>query len=124
MAKERCNLAIVDLNLSEAQATAEEIAKKFGVKTKAFKVDVSDFDAIQQLKIDVERELGSVDILVNNAGILSAISLREGHPNDIQKIINVNLTSHFWVFKSIFCQITSFSSLMLDPRQFARSSIR
>lgn len=40
------------------------------------KVDVSDFDAIQQLKKEVESTSGCVDILVNNAGILSRISLR------------------------------------------------
>jgi hypothetical protein len=97
LAEERCNVVIVDLNLNEAQETAAEIAKRFKVKTAAFKVDVSDFDAIQRLKVDIEESLGPVDILVNNAGILSKISLREGQPSDIQRLINVNLTSHFWV---------------------------
>lgn len=97
LAQEKCNIVIVDINLIEAQKTALEISEKFGVKTAAFKIDVSNYDAIQQLKIDIESTLGSVDILVNNAGILSTISLREGQPSDIQKVIDVNLTSHFWV---------------------------
>lgn len=88
---------VIDLNLVEATKTADEIAAKFKVKTAAFKVDVSDYDAVQQLKTDIEATLGSVDILINNAGILSAISLREGQPKDIQKVINVNLSAHFWV---------------------------
>lgn len=92
---------IIDLNFEEAKKTATEIAERFNVKTAAYKVDVSDFDAIQQLKIDIERTMGTVDILVNNAGILSTISLREGQPKDIQKLIDVNLTSHFWVRLSI-----------------------
>lgn len=45
--------------------------------------------------------MGFVDILVNNAGILSVISLREGQPKDVQKIIDVNLTSHFWVINLV-----------------------
>lgn len=88
---------IIDLNLIEAQKTAAEITERFGVKSVAYKVDVSSFDAIQQLKKDIESSLGCVDILINNAGILSAISLREGQPSDLQKVIDVNLTSHFWV---------------------------
>jgi NAD(P)-dependent dehydrogenase (short-subunit alcohol dehydrogenase family) len=97
LAQEKCKIVIADLNLSEAQQTASEIAEKFNVETAAYKVDVSDFDGIQQLKNDIESSMGSVEILVNNAGILSGISLHEGRPSDIQKVIDVNLTSHFWV---------------------------
>jgi all-trans-retinol dehydrogenase (NAD+) len=101
LAREKCNVVIIDLNLPEAQNTAKEIAEKFNVKTAAYKVDVSHYDAIQQLRKDIESSLGTVDILVNNAGILSAISLREGRPSDIQRLIDVNLSSHFWVMKKM-----------------------
>ena len=100
LAREGCNVVIIDLNLIEAQKTAAEINEKFKVKTAAYKIDVSDFNAIQQLKIDIEKSLGDLDILVNNAGILSAISLREGSPSDIQKLIDVNLSSHFWTVRT------------------------
>lgn len=99
LAREGCNVAVVDINFPEAQRTAKEIEDCFKVASKAFKADVSNFASIEQLKIDVEREMGKIDILVNNAGILSALSLREGRPEDIQKVIDVNLTSHFWVSK-------------------------
>jgi all-trans-retinol dehydrogenase (NAD+) len=88
---------IADLNEEEAKQTAAEIAEEFKVQTAAFKVDVSDFDAIQKLKADIKRAMGCVDILVNNAGLLSLVSLLKGQPKDIQKVIDVNLTSHFWV---------------------------
>lgn len=102
LAKEKCNIVIADLNLNEAKQTAAEIAEKFNVKTNAYKVDVSDFSAIQKLKVDIESSMGFVDILVNNAGILSAMSLREGEPEQVQKVIDVNLTSHFWVTLAVF----------------------
>jgi all-trans-retinol dehydrogenase (NAD+) len=101
---------IVDLNLKEAQKTASEIAEKFNVVTAAYKIDVSDFEAMQQLKINLESSLGPVDILVNNAGILSKLSLREGRPTDIQKVIDVNLTSHFWVSYEFFLNETCVQS--------------
>lgn len=97
LAKEKCNVVICDLNYEEAKRTATEIAERFDVKTTSFKVDVSDVTAVQQLKRDIENTLGCVDILVNNAGILSKISLMEGTPKDIQKVFDVNLTSHLWV---------------------------
>lgn len=97
LAQEKCDLVIADLNLVEAQRTAAEISKQFNVKAAAFKVDVSSCNEVQQLKKLIEDRLGSVDILVNNAGILSKISLLDGEMKDIQKVIDVNLTSHFWV---------------------------
>lgn len=45
----------------------------------------------------IERDMGATDILVNNAGLMPKLSLREGQPKDIDRIINVNITSHFWV---------------------------
>lgn len=36
--------------------------------------------------------------MINNAGLLSINqSLREGSPEDIQRIVDVNLMSHFWI---------------------------
>jgi all-trans-retinol dehydrogenase (NAD+) len=61
------------------------------------------------LKAEIERTMGFVDILVNNAGILSTISLREGQPKDLQKLVDVNLVAHLWVtFKQkAFLQVHS-----------------
>jgi all-trans-retinol dehydrogenase (NAD+) len=102
LAKEKCKLAIVDINLAAAQQTAQEIRDKFNVSAIAFKVDVSKHEEISQLKADVENSLGCVDILVNNAGLLSMnVSLREGTPAMIQKTVDVNLTSHFWVICTV-----------------------
>lgn len=97
LAQEKCDLVIADLNLIEAQRTAAEISEKFNVRTAAFKVDVSICDQVLNLKLVIEEQLGPIDILVNNAGILSKISLTNGQTSDIQKVIDVNLSSHFWV---------------------------
>lgn len=97
LAKKKCKIAIADLNLPDAEKTAEFISKKYKVETKAYKIDVSDYEAVKLLKTEIESTLGPVDILVNNAGIMPIMSIREGRRQDIQKIIDVNLTSHFWV---------------------------
>jgi hypothetical protein len=99
LAKEGCNLAICDIDLHNAQRTSSEIEEKFKtIRAVAFEIDVSDQQKVQLLKSKIESKIGPVDILINNAGLLCAnISLREGSAEDIQRIINVNLTSHFWV---------------------------
>jgi hypothetical protein len=103
LAKQKCHLAIVDIDFETAEIVAKEIHEKYGVKTKAFKTDVSNYEDVQRLKKNIEDSLGFVDILVNNAGLMPFVSLREGTPEDVQKIIDVNFTSHFWVsLKLIF----------------------
>lgn len=102
LAIEGCNIAIVDLDFMNAEKTAKEIELEFNVKTKAFKVDVSSYEDVLKLRNDVEKSIGTVDILVNNAGILPMMSLEESRHQDIQRIINVNLTSHFWASGNLY----------------------
>lgn len=92
-------MIVIDINEPEALRTASEIQERFNVKTKAYRVDVSNFEAFQELKQKISKDFNgqTIDILINNAGILSAISLTEGHYTQVQKVIDVNLTSHFWV---------------------------
>lgn len=100
LAKKGCNIAIADIDIDMAEKTATEIITTHQVKAKAYKVDVSDAKAVLQLKTDIESSLGFVDLLVNNAGVLSFnLSLRERAPEDVQKVIEINLMSHFWVIK-------------------------
>lgn len=59
---------------------------------------MSDSAAVLKLKRDIENSLGYVDLLVNNAGVLSLnLSLREKTPAEVEKVISINLMSHFWV---------------------------
>jgi all-trans-retinol dehydrogenase (NAD+) len=98
LAAKGCNIAIANRNHQEGIKTAIEIEEKFGVKAKAFKVDVSKHEDVKKLKAEVESSLGCVDILVNNAGYLTLkFSLLEGDDEEIQQVIDTNLTSYFWV---------------------------
>lgn len=49
------------------------------------------------VKGQINRDLGIVDILVNNAGLMPKASLREGQPIDVQRVLDVNVSAHFWV---------------------------
>lgn len=96
LARYGCNIALVDVDYEAAVETAKYLYV-LGVKAFAYKADVSNYHEVVQLKDRVNQDLGTVDILVNNAGLLPKVSLTEGNPDDINRIIQVNLTSHFWV---------------------------
>lgn len=99
-AREGCNVAVADIDLIAAQRTANEIMQQNpAVKAEAFKVDVADHKSVGQLRKNIEASLGPVDILVNNAGLLAMLSLSEGTPEDVQRILGVNLMSHFWTIR-------------------------
>jgi acetoacetyl-CoA reductase len=70
---EAISVALKDMGLTVAANYAgnDERAREFTERTgiKAYKWDVSDFDACQQGVARVQEELGPVDVLVNNAGI-------------------------------------------------------
>uniref|UniRef100_A0A182QNP8 Short-chain dehydrogenase/reductase 3 n=1 Tax=Anopheles farauti TaxID=69004 RepID=A0A182QNP8_9DIPT len=99
LAREGCHVAVVDIDMAGAQQTAADV-RKLGVKAEAFLADIANFEAVERLRLDVETKLGPVDVLVNNAGLLAVLSLTEGKPTDVERIINVNLLSHFWTIRA------------------------
>ena len=96
LAKHNCRMAIVDVDIVAAKRVCEELSQ-IGVKALAYQVDVSNYDAVQELKKEIDMDFGCVDILVNNAGLLPRVSLREGESRDLDRIIDVNLKAQFWV---------------------------
>jgi all-trans-retinol dehydrogenase (NAD+) len=64
LAKYGCIVAIADINLLSAEATANDL-RSAGGKARAYKVDVSKSDEIIKLRDDVRKDLGCVDILVS-----------------------------------------------------------
>lgn len=65
-----------------------------------------------ELKSCIERDLGFVDILVNNAGLIPAVSLREGNRTDIERVLQVNVISHFWVSLECIVFVVNLSRLI------------
>lgn len=67
-AKEGAKVVIADLNLSEAQATADEL-KKSGYEAMAVAMDVSSEEQVEAGVNQVIKAYDYIDILVSNAGI-------------------------------------------------------
>ncbi|XP_035793293.1 17-beta-hydroxysteroid dehydrogenase 13-like [Anopheles albimanus] len=94
-----CHIAVVDLDETNGKQTSADI-RQLGVKAHFFKADVSSYEAVVALRTEVSEKLGPVDILINNAGVLPLMSLREGTPSDLKKVIEINLLSHVWMLRT------------------------
>ncbi|EDW80587.1 uncharacterized protein Dwil_GK11608 [Drosophila willistoni] len=99
LARKGCKIAAVDIDLTGAENTVKQIIET--VPAKAYKVDVVNYEEIVKLNEQITKDLGSVTILINNAGLLMHRNPVNPTPNEVQQMINVNLTSHFWT-KNVF----------------------
>jgi short-subunit dehydrogenase len=67
-AKAGAEIIVTDLNLAGAEETAKRISADGG-RAAAYALDVTDLDAIRQLRERLHAEHGPIDVLVNNAGV-------------------------------------------------------
>ena len=94
LADEGCNIAVIDLDLANAERTAKSIRVEFGVQAQGYKMDVTDVRSIEFLKQKIEDDFGGpIEILVNNAGIIDPLIMSEANLMDIKQVIDVNLFS-------------------------------
>lgn len=84
----------------EAKAIAEEIAK-MGCKAVAYKVDVSDFEGVQNLVNEVVAEFGRLDILINNAGMNWDGVVWKMTEEQWDKVISVDLKGTFNFIRAV-----------------------
>lgn len=84
----------------EAKAIADQI-KAMGRKAQAYKVDVSDFGAVQKLVNDVIDKFGRLDILVNNAGMNWDGVVWKMTEEQWDAVINVDLKGTFNFIRAV-----------------------
>ncbi len=99
--KQGANIAFTYLSSDEKAKELEKELSVNGCKVKGYKSDASDFNAAQQLAIDVLEDFGSIDVLVNNAGITKDALLMRMSEEDYDKVMDVNMKSVFNMTKAV-----------------------
>ncbi len=99
LAKAGADIAVLDLNLENAEKKAEDIRTKYS-NAIAVKLDASNKDDIKKADEKIIEEFGRIDILINAPGINSSTPFFEIAETEWSKIIDVNLKSMF-----LACQI-------------------
>ncbi|XP_016959692.1 estradiol 17-beta-dehydrogenase 11 [Drosophila biarmipes] len=101
LAKKGCHIAAVDINFPGAEGTVKQIQENYKVRAKAYKANVTNHRELAELNTRVVGDLGPVTVLVNNAGVMIHRNILSPDPAEVQLMIDVNLTSHFWT-KMVF----------------------
>jgi 3-oxoacyl-[acyl-carrier protein] reductase len=91
------SVAVVDLDLANAQAAAAEV----GGGARGFAANVARAADVEAVVEAVERALGPIDILVNNAGITRDGLLLRLSEADWDAVLNVNLKAAFLTMKAV-----------------------
>ncbi|ODN00475.1 Estradiol 17-beta-dehydrogenase 11 [Orchesella cincta] len=95
-------LVLWDLNLSDLEKLAEELKKNGkGAKVFPFAVDISTRDNIEAACKLVKDTVGPVSIIFNNAGIAPTGNFLNLTNEQIEKTIDINLMSHFWLIREL-----------------------
>jgi NAD(P)-dependent dehydrogenase (short-subunit alcohol dehydrogenase family) len=100
LAKEGAMLVCVDINADGVKETADMInGGRTGKDAVAdhYTTNVAEPNQVNELARTVEEKWGKVDVLINNAGIVASAPLMENTDEQIKRMIDVNLVSHFWV---------------------------
>jgi NAD(P)-dependent dehydrogenase (short-subunit alcohol dehydrogenase family) len=94
MAEHGARVAIADVDVDGAEAVAKEID---GL---AYKVDVTEADALRDAVQDAARSMGGLSIMFNNAGAGWLGPLHEYSPEVWDRIVRVNLYGVFYGFRA------------------------
>ena len=94
LARSGADVIVNDVNLENANETAEEI-KALGRKTMVSVDDITDEESMKNLFGTIDETFGKIDILVNNAGITKDNGFLKMTMDQWKAVLNVNLTGTF-----------------------------
>ncbi|MCL1698412.1 SDR family NAD(P)-dependent oxidoreductase [Lysinibacillus sp. BPa_S21] len=101
LAQAGSHIVIADLNLEEAQKTADQFQRDEGINTLAIKMDVTNEQQVNNMVTKVLNHFGKIDVLFNNAGITIHEKAEEMSFKNWNKVININLNGVFLVSKAV-----------------------
>src|SRR6056300_971363 len=96
-AKEGCRVVIADINIDQANSTAQEI----GPNALALEIDVTKQDNIDQAVNTAVDRLGGIDILINNAAIFTAAPITEIQREDYQRVFDINVSGTLFMMQAV-----------------------
>lgn len=91
MAEAGANVALWYNSNNAAIAKGEELSKEFGVKAKAYQVEVSSAGAVQSAIQQVVQDFGKLDVFVANAGMSISKGILEQSLDEYKKQMSVNV---------------------------------
>lgn len=98
-AKNGANIAFTYVSSDDKAKAIEAELNSYGIKAKAYKFNVSDYNASEAFINSVVEEFGQIDAIVNNAGITRDGLLMRMSEENWDDVMNINLKSVFNITK-------------------------
>ncbi|THX42599.1 NAD(P)-binding protein [Aureobasidium pullulans] len=99
MAEAGANVALWYRSNDKAVTKAEELAKKHGNKFKAYQIEISDPEKVQELVAKVVEDFGRLDVMIANAGMAISKPILETSVEEYKKQFAVNVDGVFYCAK-------------------------
>ena len=90
-----CSVAVCDARLDAAETVALDIQSANG-RGRAWKMDVTDRDGVEEAASDIERQLGAIETWVNAAGVSRIVSFLDCTEQIWDLTLDVNLKGVFF----------------------------
>jgi NAD(P)-dependent dehydrogenase (short-subunit alcohol dehydrogenase family) len=95
------SVAVVARSPEQLDETVSLITQSGG-RAIAIPADVSDWDAVEKMARQVEKDLGAVDLLVNNAAIMTTPGpIWEADPQEWDRVMDINLNGAFLCARAV-----------------------
>jgi meso-butanediol dehydrogenase/(S,S)-butanediol dehydrogenase/diacetyl reductase len=95
LARDGADIALVDINSQKIEQVAAEVVA-LGRRATTFVADVSDLAQVTAAVDHAQAHLGNFDIMVNNAGIAQIAPLLEVTPEQVERVMNINVQGVIW----------------------------
>ncbi|GAB1864017.1 NADP-retinol dehydrogenase [Camponotus japonicus] len=89
-----------DINEETNKQTMNDIKMMGRNAVYAYQCNVADRKEVFRVAEKVKKEVGDVTILVNNAGIAFAKALLNQNIDEVSRVIDVNIKSHYWTLQA------------------------
>ncbi|MBB6262179.1 D-sorbitol dehydrogenase (acceptor) [Paenochrobactrum gallinarii] len=94
---EGAHVAIADINLAAAEATAKEI----GPQAFAVHLDVTSQESINQVVKTIEEKRGGIDILINNAALFDLAPIVDISRESYDKLFAINVSGTLFMMQAV-----------------------
>ena len=91
----------VAFTYNNSEEKANSLANEFGENCKAYKLDITDSNAVKTIVDDIEKDFGEIAVLVNNAGVAEQALFTDITDEMWHRMIDTNLSGAFYCSRAV-----------------------
>lgn len=96
LAEAGANLSLWYNSSNAAQKLADEVESKYGIKAKAYKVNIRNWEAVEATVQQTVKDFGRLDVMIANAGMVKTGDVLDQPIEDWKEIVDVDFNGVFY----------------------------